>query len=145
MGLGSTYLDLRDQLTQYATESLLPLGADPLRRTPLNINAGSGFVFVSRRGDIFPSGFMPLSAGNIRQESLVDIYRTAPLFQQLRQPENLQGRCGACEFNRICGGSRSRAYAMTGNPVAEEPFCTYIPGSFAYPEDVTTYLMSAVS
>lgn len=140
MRLGQTYTDLRDQLEVYAGESLLPIDAESLRRTPMNINAGNGFVFVSRRGDVFPSGFMPLSAGNIRQQSLVDIYRDAPLFRGLREPNNLQGRCGACEFKAICGGSRSRAYAVTGNPNAEEPFCTYEPGSFAYQDDLQHYL-----
>lgn len=145
LGLGKTYARLRQQLDRYAGESLLPLDAAPVRRTPMNINAGNGFVFVSRRGDVFPSGFMPLSAGNIRQQSLVDIYRDAPLFRDLREPDTLQGRCGACEFKTICGGSRSRAYSMTGNPNAEEPFCTYEPGSFAYPQSLREYLSSTLS
>jgi len=140
LGLGKTYARLCEQLDRYAGESLLPLDAAPVRRTPMNINAGNGFVFVSRRGDVFPSGFMPLSAGNIRQQSLVDIYRDAPLFRDLREPDTLQGRCGACEFKTICGGSRSRAYSMTGNPNAEEPFCTYEPGSFAYPSELQHHL-----
>jgi radical SAM protein with 4Fe4S-binding SPASM domain len=108
----------------------------------MNINAGSGFVFVSRRGEVFPSGFLPLSAGNVRQSPLADIYQNAPLFRRLRQPDHLQGRCGVCEFNTICGGSRSRAYALTGDPTAEEPFCTYQPGSFPYPADITAYFQS---
>jgi len=140
LGLGETYTRLREKLDRYADEILLPLNAAPVRRTPMNINAGNGFVFVSRRGDVFPSGFMPLSAGNIRQQSLVEIYRDAPLFRDLREPDNLQGRCGECEFKTICGGSRSRAYSMAGDPNAEEPFCTYEPGSFVYPEDLPRYL-----
>lgn len=143
MQLGQAYTHLHDQLEVYAGESLLPIDAKPLRRTPMNINAGNGFVFVSRRGDVFPSGFMPLSAGNIRKQSLVDIYRDAPLFRDLREPDTLQGRCGACEFKAICGGSRSRAYSMTGNPNAEEPFCTYEPGSFVYQDDLNVYLQGA--
>ncbi|MBZ0309285.1 MAG: TIGR04053 family radical SAM/SPASM domain-containing protein [Anaerolineae bacterium] len=114
--------------------------ANALRRTPMHINAGDGFVFISKRGDVFPSGFMPLSAGNVRHGSLVDIYRHAPLFQQLRQPENFDGRCGVCEFRKVCGGSRSRAYAVTGNPLAEEPFCTYEPGSFPYQREIAALL-----
>ncbi len=144
MGLGSTYTELRDQLNLYASNSLLPLDAPPVRRTPMNINAGSGFVFVSRRGDVFPSGFMPLSAGNVRYESLVDIYRDAHLFRSLRKPEDLHGRCGICEFRSICGGSRSRAYAMTGDAMAEEPFCTYKPGSFVYQDDLNEYMIGDV-
>lgn len=142
MGLGETYQRLHDHLDRYANESLLPLDAAPVRRTPMNINAGNGFMFISRRGDVFPSGFMPLSAGNVRQQSPVDIYQTAPLFTTLRQPDQLEGRCGACEFNAICGGSRSRAYSMTGNPNAEEPFCTYEPGSFPYQLELDAYLQN---
>jgi radical SAM protein len=140
MKLGETYTRLRRQLNQFINDSQLSSDIAPVRRTPLNINAGNGFVFISRRGDVFPSGFMPLSAGNVRQKSLVDIYQNAPLFQSLRQPENFQGRCGRCEFNAICGGSRSRAYAMTGDPMAEEPFCTYAPGSFPYANELAAYL-----
>lgn len=142
MGLGETYARLNTELAQYASDSLLPLDAEPLRRAPMNINAGNGFVFISRRGEVFPSGFMPLSAGNVRQRSLVDIYQNAPLFKNLRRPELLEGRCGMCEFSTICGGSRSRAYAMTGNPNAEEPFCTYEPGTFAYPDALHAYLQN---
>ena len=83
---------------------------------------------------------MPLSAGNVRQRSLIDIYRNAPLFTMLRNPANLKGRCGACEFNAICGGSRSRAFAVSGDPAGEEPFCTYEPGSFPYQAELAGYL-----
>lgn len=144
MGLGETYTRLRSQLDQYASDTLLPVDTAPVRRAPMNINAGSGFVFVSRRGDVFPSGFLPLSAGNVRQQPLAEIYQHAPLFRRLRQPDRLQGRCGLCEFNTICGGSRSRAYAMTGDPTAEEPFCTYKPGSFPYQAELAAYLNSGL-
>ena len=136
--LGTLYGHLRQQLQQYAEDSLLPLDASPVRRTPMNINAGNGFVFVSRRGDVFPSGFLPLSAGNVRQQSLVDVYQNAPLFQQLRQPDTFGGRCGQCEFRTVCGGSRSRAYAIHGHARAEEPFCTYEPYSFPYQAQIAT-------
>jgi radical SAM protein len=91
------------------------------------VNDGNGFVFVSHRGDIFPSGFMPVSAGNVRTHDLGDVYRNNPLFRLLRNPELLQGKCGACEYRVICGGSRARAYAMTGNPLAADPMCAYVP------------------
>ncbi len=109
---------------------------DKIRRTPLHINAGNGFVFISRRGDVYPSGFMPISVGNVKEQSLVDIYREAPLFNSLRSPNQFEGRCGLCEFVGVCGGSRSRAYAMTGDPLAEEPFCTYEPGTFPFEEEL---------
>jgi radical SAM protein len=109
-------------------------------RTPMHINAGNGFVFISRRGEVFPSGFMPVKVGNVREKSLVEIYREAPLFNQLRTPASLEGRCGLCEFSGVCGGSRSRAYALTGNPMAEEPFCTYEPGSFPFQDELAERL-----
>jgi radical SAM protein with 4Fe4S-binding SPASM domain len=106
----------------------------------MHINAGNGFVFVSRRGDVFPSGFLPLRAGNVRERSLVDIYRDTPLFRNLRDTSQYEGRCGLCEFVGVCGGSRSRAYAMTGNVLAEEPFCTYEPHSFPFQAELNQKL-----
>ena len=94
---------------------------------PRGVNAGNGFLFVSHRGDVFPSGFLPVSAGNVRQGSLAGIYRQAPLFQALRDPDALKGRCGRCEFRQICGGSRSRAFALTGDPLETDPWCAYQP------------------
>jgi radical SAM protein with 4Fe4S-binding SPASM domain len=73
-----------------------------------------------------------MSAGNVRERSLVEIYRTSELFVGLRDPDRLEGRCGRCEFRSVCGGSRSRAYGVTGDPFAEEPWCGYQPGSFPY-------------
>ena len=94
---------------------------------PRGVNAGNGFAFVSHVGDVFPSGFLPLRAGNIRTEPLADIYRDSPLFRELRQPDRLLGRCGRCECRQICGGSRSRAFALTGNHLATDPWCGYRP------------------
>ena len=95
----------------------------------LSINEGRGFMFVSHTGEVQPSGFLPLSAGNVRQASVQDIYRNSELFRRLRDTGNLRGKCGDCEFREICGGSRARAYAMTGDPFAEDPSCAYIPKS----------------
>ena len=95
------------------------------------VNDGNGFVFVSHRGEIFPSGFMPVSAGNIRSHDLGDVYRNDPLFQSLRDADLLQGKCGACEYRWVCGGSRSRAYALTGDPHAADPLCAYMPPAYA--------------
>lgn len=135
------YFELREALQKIVAEyNVQP--KETIVRTPMHINAGNGFVFVSRRGDVFPSGFMPVSAGNVRDKSLVEIYRDAPLFQELRNPDLLEGRCGLCEFVGVCGGSRSRAYALTGNPLAEEPFCTYEPGSFPFEAELAALLNS---
>jgi radical SAM protein len=107
--------------------------ADAVGRAPRGLNDGKGFVFVSHTGDIFPSGFLPLSAGNISQQELGIIYRESPLFQILRDTSKLEGKCGSCEFKEICGGSRARAYALTGNPNAEEPCCAYMPKGYVPP------------
>jgi radical SAM protein len=106
---------------------------DTIGRAPRGLNDGKGFVFVSHTGEVMPSGFLPISAGNVRQRSLGSIYRDSSLFQRLRNPDRLGGKCGACEFRHICGGSRARAYAMTGDPMAEEPCCSYIPKGYIHP------------
>jgi radical SAM protein with 4Fe4S-binding SPASM domain len=94
---------------------------------PRGVNAGNGFLFVSHRGEIFPSGFLPLAAGNVRTHDLADVYRRAEVFRVLRDPERLSGRCGRCEYRSICGGSRSRALALTGDFLATDPWCVYEP------------------
>lgn len=104
--------------------------ADTIGRAPKGLNDGKGFVFISHIGEVYPSGFLPQSAGNIRSQELATIYRESPLFVELRDPDKLEGKCGACEFKHICGGSRSRAYALTGNPLGEEPCCAYVPQGF---------------
>ncbi|MBL8174814.1 MAG: TIGR04053 family radical SAM/SPASM domain-containing protein [Bryobacterales bacterium] len=91
------------------------------------IRDGHGIMFVSNTGDICPAGFLPLTAGNVRQDKIVDIYRDSPLFKQLHDPTTFDGRCGVCEYHILCGGSRARAYGATGNPLAEDPFCPYEP------------------
>jgi radical SAM protein len=100
---------------------------DGIGRAPRGINDGKGFVFISHLGEVFPSGFLPISAGNVRKQSLADLYRHSPLFVGLRDTANLKGKCGVCEFREICGGSRARAYALTGDMFAEEPCCTWQP------------------
>lgn len=92
---------------------------------PQAVNAGKGFVFVSHKGEVFPSGFLPLRAGNVRERSLQDIYQNAPVLKNLRDVSLLRGRCGRCFFKEQCGGSRSRAYALTGDYLAEDPCCSF--------------------
>jgi AdoMet-dependent heme synthase len=104
------------------------LGGDGIARAPRGLNDGKGFVFVSHVGEVFPSGFLPLAAGNIRKQRLADLYRDSLLFCALRDTSQLKGKCGVCEFKDICGGSRARAYALTGDLMAEEPCCVYQPG-----------------
>ena len=91
------------------------------------ISDGKGFVFISHTGEICPSGFLPYVVGNVRQDGLLDVYRNDPIMQRLRAPETFSGKCGVCEFRQLCGGSRARAYTMTGDAFESEPSCAYIP------------------
>jgi radical SAM protein with 4Fe4S-binding SPASM domain len=100
---------------------------DGLDRPAKGVNDGKGFCFISHLGDVCPSGFLPLAAGNVRQQPVVDIYRHSPLFRNLRNPDALKGKCGRCEFREVCGGSRARAYALGGDYLAEDPSCVYAP------------------
>ena len=89
------------------------------------VNDGNGFVFVSHRGTIYPSGFLPEPCGNVRMDDLRTVYRTHPTFLELRDPAALKGKCGACDFRHVCGGSRARAYALTGDWLEADPACAY--------------------
>ena len=91
------------------------------------MNDARGFVFISHKGEVYPSGFFPLSAGNVRETGLSLIYRDSVLFRDLRNPSLLAGRCGRCRYRSLCGGSRARAYAATGDPLGEDPLCAYDP------------------
>jgi MoaA/NifB/PqqE/SkfB family radical SAM enzyme len=95
------------------------------------VRDGNGVMFISHTGEVQPSGFLPLTAGYARTESPLQIYRDSPLFQNLRRPDRFTGRCGCCEFRSICGGSRARAYAASGDPLGSDPLCAYIPAAVA--------------
>jgi AdoMet-dependent heme synthase len=103
---------------------------DVLGRAPKAVNDGDGFVFISHIGEVYPSGFLPVVCGNVRWEPLWKIYRESPVMQNLRDKSKLKGKCGVCEFKEICGGSRSRAYALTGDYLESDPSCSYIPAAF---------------
>jgi radical SAM protein len=120
-GLDPSALELPDYLRR-ASGPRQSMG-----HAPSGVNSGKGFLFVSCQGNIFPSGFLPVSAGNVRTQSLESTYRTSPVFLKLRDASLLKGRCGICPYREICGGSRSRAYAMTGDYLAEDPCCAYVP------------------
>lgn len=131
LGLGPLYAELSARL------AALGLLDRPIRtrRPPMHVSAGRGFVFVSHIGDVHPTGFLPVGAGNVRETPLGQIYRQAELFTGLRDPDRLGGRCGRCEFRSVCGGSRARAYAVSGDVYADDPACAYQPGSFPFPVD----------
>lgn len=97
------------------------------------IRAGDGFAFVSHTGEVYPSGFLPESAGSVRDESIVHLYRHSELFEKLRNEDLFRGKCGSCEFRSVCGGSRSRAYAYTGDPLESDPLCPYVPPEYDGP------------
>ncbi|HTV82182.1 MAG TPA: TIGR04053 family radical SAM/SPASM domain-containing protein [Acidobacteriaceae bacterium] len=94
------------------------------------VNDGRGFVFVSHIGKVYPSGFLPIEGGDLHTDTLAHIYQESPIFVKLRNSDLLHGKCGACEFRNICGGSRARAYAVTGDVMAEEPCCIYQPRGY---------------
>ncbi len=121
-GLGPLYHRLMEELRSKLGEPRGP----PLAHTVGTMD-GRGVIFVAYNGNVYPSGFLPLSAGNVRARSLRDIYRKSMLFRGLRS--RVKGRCAACEFRSICGGSRAKAYAYTGDPYAEDPQCPYQPGT----------------
>lgn len=100
-----------------------------------SVNDGDGFLFIGHTGDVMPSGFLPLAAGNVRTHDLVQVYREAPLFQALRDRTQLRGKCGVCEFVSVCGGSRARAHAVTGDYLAAEPCCAHVPARWAAMSD----------
>lgn len=102
---------------------------DGLDRPAMGVNDGKGFCFVSHTGEVCPSGFLPISAGNVRDLPVSQTYRSSRLFRQLRDPSSLKGKCGGCEFKTVCGGSRARAWAVTGDYLQEDPSCVYSPGN----------------
>lgn len=110
----------QDRLSHFASDAQTPFRA-------AGLNDGKGVMFVGHTGAIYPSGFLPILCGQYPQQSVVQVYQNSPLFQGLRNANRLEGKCRQCEYRTICGGSRARAYALTGNPFAEEPDCAYIP------------------
>ena len=119
---------LRSQLGHDTAELLAGREARARQpRPPIDVNSGRGFAFVDHVGLVYPSGFLPTSAGSVRDQSFPEIYRDSPLLQALRNPDDFGGRCGRCEFRNVCGGSRSHAFATTGDPLAEDPSCLYQP------------------
>ena len=100
---------------------------DGLNRPQQGVNDGKGFCFISHIGEVCPSGFLQLSAGNVRETPIAELYRNSKLFRELRDPSLLKGRCGQCEYRRVCGGSRARAWALTGDYLGEESRCVYRP------------------
>ncbi|MGA2972270.1 MAG: TIGR04053 family radical SAM/SPASM domain-containing protein [Candidatus Bathyarchaeia archaeon] len=119
---GEPYLRLRARLRVLEGQ---PTSPPALKST--HTRDGKGIMFVAHDGEVYPSGFLPVSSGKVPEDSLGRIYRSSPLFLALRDSSKLKGRCGKCEYREICGGSRSRAFAEYGDPFQEDPACPYVP------------------
>jgi radical SAM protein with 4Fe4S-binding SPASM domain len=99
------------------------------RPMAFGIRDGNGVVFISHLGEVYPAGFLPYPLlGNVKEQALHEIYRESDALHEIQDPRNYKGRCGRCEFKFACGGSRARAYAMTGDPLGDDPLCAYQPG-----------------
>lgn len=110
-----------------------PSGRCPIPASTKAVNAGNGFVFVDHLGNVCPSGFLPLPVGNVRATPLSRFYRESALFRKLRDPRQLKGKCGVCEYAAVCGGSRARAWALTGDYLEADPSCAYVPAALRAP------------
>ena len=124
----------KGELYAHLSSRLRELEGEPTAAPLLRINAtgdGKGIIFIGHDGEVHPSGFMPLSLGNVTRVNLKEIYTTNPILLEMRNPANLKGRCGACEHKVICGGSRARAYAEFQDPCQEDPSCPYVPAGAA--------------
>lgn len=121
--------ELYEYLTAQTSRLLGPLEQATSRRPrpPMAINAGSGFVFIDHLGDVYPNGFLPMHCGNVKNTPITEIYANSPVFRSLRDPSQWSGKCAVCEYADVCGGSRSTAFALTGDPLASDPTCAYIP------------------
>lgn len=136
--VGDLYYELRAKLDEMLDNETIPQDkkivagghgrslADGIRRMQ-GITDGRGMFFISHIGEVYPSGFLPLVTGNVRETRLKEIYMNSKIFSDLKNPDNLKGKCGVCEYRFICGGSRARAYALTGDYLQEEPCCIYKP------------------
>jgi radical SAM protein with 4Fe4S-binding SPASM domain len=100
--------------------------ADGLHRPTKGVNDGNGFLFISHIGEIQPSGFLPITAGMVREDDVVEVYRHSQLFKDLRNPDKFKGVCGRCEYRDVCGGQRGRAYGVTGDYLESDPACVLV-------------------
>jgi radical SAM protein with 4Fe4S-binding SPASM domain len=129
MGPKSPFVIATTEAPQYRRYLIEKRGGDDQRVPGAGMRDGNGIMFISCKGEVMPSGFLPLSAGNVRQTDALEIYRNSDLFTKLRETSHFSGRCGACDYKDVCGGSRGRAYAATGDPLGEDPLCRYEPAA----------------
>ena len=134
-------LRLLEAVKSFGDPLMVFTGGDPLKRPDLysllrksvslglrtTVTPSATPLLTAEAIEIYPSGFLPIAAGNVQRDSLVEVYRHSPLFVELRDSDNLKGKCRECEYRNLCGGSRSRAFALTGDYLAEEQRCVYLP------------------
>lgn len=130
---GQPFRRVRIQRKLGGVATNLPVLREFLKHQPQGVRDGSGFIFVSHVGKVYPSGFLPVEVGNVRQQSLIDIYRESPILRALRNPNGFRGKCAPCEFHDVCGGSRARAHAITGDYLESDPSCLYKPLTMRQP------------
>ena len=138
MHVGELYFKLKAELDEHSdswNKRIVAGGygrslSDGIKRM-FGITDGRGMLFISHIGEVYPSGFLPIVAGNVREQEIFEIYSKSKVFQDLKDPNNLKGKCGVCEYRFICGGSRARAYAISGDYLEEEPCCIYRPKKLA--------------
>lgn len=119
-----------EQVPELTAHALGGHGATAMNAMTRGCLAGSAVCFISNKGGVFPCGYLPIEAGNLRSQSFADIWHNSPLFASLRDTGNLKGKCGVCEFRNICEGCRARAFGCSGDYLAEEPFCLYTPRGY---------------
>ncbi len=127
---GALYESLRVRLHE-----LLGTSAAPIRTPSAATRDGKGIIFVSSNGTVTPSGFLPLALGNVRDQSLIALYRDNALLRSIRAAE-FRGTCGRCDYSNLCGGSRSRAFASSGDPLGSDPGCLLVANALALSDNV---------
>jgi radical SAM protein with 4Fe4S-binding SPASM domain len=149
---GSTGIELKANVTPASTGQGSGHPKGRVGGHPSDMNAmtkgclaGSGVCFISHEGEVYPCGYLPVVAGDLRKQSFIEIWENSVVFQQLRDTGNLTRKCGCCEFRNICMGCRARAFAATGDYLDEEPFCVYQPRMAASAKSEQTQVPSGAA
>lgn len=115
------------KLARRRLDAATAAGAGVMPVGMIGTNDGNGVLFIGHTGLIQPSGFLPIPCGRFPRDSIVDVYQNNAMFRSLRDSDRFSGKCGACEFRSVCGGSRARAFALTGDALGSDPDCVYQP------------------
>ena len=135
---GGTGISLRPQAPPHGHHTGHPGGhPNDMNAMTKGCLAGTGVCFISHEGEVYPCGYLPAIAGDLRKQKFADVWANAAVFNELRDADNLKGKCGCCEFRNVCMGCRARAFAASGDYLGEEPFCVYEPKSQALRDKLT--------